>query len=202
MAEQRPTGADHVEVGPVRPGEDLDWPRLDAYLRANIAGLDGPFSVQQSPTGSATLPSLVRIGPTELVVRRPPFGRLAPGAHDMRREFRAVHALSGPFDRAAHAYLFCDDHDVIGSDFLVVEYRHGVVVWDHVPSEMAHHDDVAPRIGFAVVDALADLHLLDPVAIGLGDLGRPDGFVGRQVSGWRKRWDLVDTGRVPQMVAV
>jgi len=186
----------------VRAGEDLDWPRLDAHLRENIAGLDGPFSVLQFPNGSANLTYLVRIGDTELVVRRPPFGRLAPGAHDMRREFRAVHALSGHFDRAPHAYLFCDDHDVIGSDFLVVEYRHGVVVWDHVPDEMAHHDGAARRIGFAVVDALADLHLLDPVAVGLGDLGRPDGFVERQVSGWRKRWDLVDTGRVPQMVAV
>ena len=102
----------------------------------------------------------------------------------------------------ARAYLFCDDHDVIGSDFLVVEYRRGVVVWDHVPAEMAHHDDAPRRIGFAVVDALADLHLLDPAVVGLGDLGRPDGFVERQVKGWRKRWDLVDTGRVPQMVAV
>ena len=67
---------------------------------------------------------------------------------------------------------------------------------------MAHHADAARRIGFAVVDALADLHLLDPVAVGLGDLGRPDGFVERQVAGWRKRWDLVDTGRVPQMAVV
>ena len=115
------------------PARTSTGPRLDAYLRANIAGLDGPFSVLQFPNGSANLTYLVRIGDTELVVRRPPFGRLAPGAHDMRREFRAVDALSRHFDRAAHAYLFCDDHDVIGSDFLVVEYRHGVVVWDHVP---------------------------------------------------------------------
>src|SRR6476469_8238381 len=126
-----------VEVAPVRAGEDLDWPRLDAYLRANIAGLDGPFSVLQFPNGSANLTYLVRIGDTELVVRRPPFGRLAP-----------------------RAYLFCDDHDVIGSDFLVVEYRRGVVMWDHVPAAMAEHDDAARRIGFAVVDALADLHLV------------------------------------------
>jgi aminoglycoside phosphotransferase (APT) family kinase protein len=202
MAEQRTAAGRDVEVAPVRAGEDLDWPRLDAYLRAVISGLDGPFSVLQFPNGSANLTYLVRIGATELVVRRPPFGRLAPGAHDMRREFRAVDALSRHFDRAAKAYAFCDDHDVIGTDFLVVEYRHGVVVWDHVPPKMADHGDVARRIGFAVVDALADLHLLDPVGVGLGDLGRPDGFVQRQVTGWRKRWDLVDTGRVPQMGAV
>jgi aminoglycoside phosphotransferase (APT) family kinase protein len=197
-----PSGRGDVELAPVRPGEELDWPRLDAYLRANIDGLDGPFSVLQFPNGSANLTYQVTIGDTELVVRRPPFGRLAPGAHDMRREFRAVHALSQHFDRVARGYLFCDDHEVIGSDFLVVEYRRGVVVWDHIPPSMAHHDDVARRVGFAVVDTLADLHLLDADAIGLGDLGKPDGFVERQVSGWRKRWDLVDTGRVPLMNSV
>ena len=82
MAEQRRLD---IEVAPVRAGEDRDWPRLDSHLRANIAGLDGPFGVLQFPNGSANLTYLVRIGDTELVVRRPPFGRLAPGAHDMRR---------------------------------------------------------------------------------------------------------------------
>ena len=191
-----------IEVAPVRAGEDLDWPRLEAYLKEHIPGLDDPFSVLQFPKGSANLTYLVQIGEQPLVVRRPPFGQLAPGAHDMRREFRAVDALSRHFDRAPRAFAFCDDHDVIGSDFLVVEYRRGVVVWDHVPPEMAHHADAARRIGFAVVDALADLHLLDPVAVGLGDLGKPAGFVERQVSGWRKRWELVDTGRVAQMPIV
>ncbi len=88
----------------MRAGEELDWPRLDAYLREHVPGLDGPFSVLQFPNGSANLTYLVRIGATELVVRRPPFGRLAPGAHDMRREFRAVDALSRHFDRAARAF--------------------------------------------------------------------------------------------------
>jgi aminoglycoside phosphotransferase (APT) family kinase protein len=120
----------------------------------------------------------------------------------MRREYRAVDALSKHYDRAPRAYLFCDDHSVVGSDFLVVEYRSGVVVWDHVPASMRHHADAGRRLGFAVVDALADLHRLDPDEIGLGDLGRPAGFVERQVAGWRKRWELVDTGRVPQMTTV
>ncbi|MET0325527.1 MAG: phosphotransferase family protein [Ilumatobacteraceae bacterium] len=197
-----PSGGHDVEVAPVRPGEELDWPRLEGYLRDQIPELSGDFDVLQFPNGSANLTYLVRFGDQKLVVRRPPFGQLAPGAHDMRREFRAVDALSKHFDRAPRGYLFCDDHDVIGSDFLVVEYRSGVVVWDHIPESMADAPDAARRIGFAVVDALADLHLLDPGSIGLGDLGKPTGFVERQVTGWRKRWDLVDTGRVPQMTAV
>jgi aminoglycoside phosphotransferase (APT) family kinase protein len=191
-----------VEVAAVRPGEQLDWSALESYLRAQLPEVDGRFDVLQFPNGSANLTYLVSFGDRKLVVRRPPFGQIAPGAHDMRREFRAVDALSKHYDRAPRGYLFCDDHGVIGSDFLVVEYRSGIVVWDHVPPSMSHHADAGRRIGFAVVDALADLHLLEPEQVGLSDLGRPHGFVERQVAGWRKRWDLVDTGRVPQMTAV
>src|SRR4051794_8451352 len=127
MTEASSAHGHDVEVAAVRPGEELDWPRLDAYLRAHVDGLAGEFSVQQFPNGSANLTYLVRTGDPERVAPRPPFGRLAPGAHDMRREFRAVDALSRHFDRAPRAYAFCDDHEVIGSDFLVVEYRRGVV---------------------------------------------------------------------------
>lgn len=191
-----------VEFADVRPGEDQPWDRLEAYLREHVPGITGEFVVKQFPNGSANLTYFVSIGETQMVVRRPPFGTLAPGAHDMRREFRAVSGLSTVFDRVAKGYAFCDDHSVIGSDFLVVEYRSGVVVWDHVPASMAQFDNAGGRIGNAVVDTLADLHLVDPAAAGLGDLGRPVGFVTRQVTGWRKRWSLVDEGRVPLMAVV
>src|SRR5205085_12441440 len=178
------------EVAPVRPGEDLDWPRLDAYLREQIPELEGEFSVMQFPNGSANLTYFVRIGDRSLVVRRPPFGVIAPGAHDMRREYRALSMLWQHFDRAPRAYLFCEDHSVIGADFLVVDYRPGVVIWGVIPPSMAHHENAPRRVGFAVIDALAELHVLDPVEAGLSDLGKPDGFVTRQVTGWRKRWEL------------
>src|SRR5579859_1633348 len=178
------------EVAEVRPGEALDWPRLGRYLRDHLEHLDGEMLVLQFPNGSANLTYLVQVGETRLVVRRPPFGVIAPGAHDMKREFRALSELWRSFSPAPRAYLFCDDHDVIGSDFIVIEYRSGEVIWGAIPPSMAGHRDVARRVGFAVVDALADLHMLDPADAGVSDLGRPDGFVGRQVSGWRKRWEL------------
>lgn len=193
---------ERVEVAEVRPGEQLDWAALDTFLRANVDGLSGEFTVRQFPNGSANLTYLVAIGDRRMVVRRPPFGQLAPGAHDMRREHRALAGLASVFDRVARPLAFCDDHSVIGSDFFVMEYREGVVVWDHIPQQMTHHADVARRIGFAVIDTLADLHLIDAAAAGLADLGRPAGFVTRQVNGWKKRWDLIDAGRVPQMGAV
>ena len=80
---------------------------------------------------------------------------------------------------------------MIGSDFVVMEYRQGQVIWGVLPDSMKSSPNAATRVGHAVVQALAQLHLLDPDACGLGELGRPDGFVRRQVDGWRNRWELV-----------
>ncbi len=179
-----------AETAPVRPGEELDWPALERYLRAEIDDVDGAMEVLQFPNGSANLTYLVRFGDRRLVVRRPPFGHIAPGAHDMKREFRTLSRLWRAYPPAPRAFAFCDDHSVIGADFLVIEYRPGVVLWGTVPPSMAHHADVGRRVGFAVVDALADLHTIDPAIVDLAELGRPDGFVERQVRGWMHRWEL------------
>jgi aminoglycoside phosphotransferase (APT) family kinase protein len=179
------------ETARVRAGEELDWPALEHYLRTEIVGLDDdPMVVLQFPNGSANLTYLVRFGDRRFVVRRPPFGQLAPGAHDMKREHRTLSRLWRAYDRAPRAFAFCDDHSVIGSDFLVIDYRPGVVIWGVIPPAMAHHADVGRRVGLAVVDGLADLHTVDPAAVDLADLGRPDGFLGRQVAGWKQRWEL------------
>ncbi len=182
------------EVAAVRSGEELDWARIETYLRAHLpADVDasGDFEVMQFPNGAANLTYLVRFGALELVLRRPPFGTLAPGAHDMKREYKVLSRLWRHFPLAPRAMLFCDDPDVAGADFFVMERRRGEVVRGVVPSNMRRHDDVGRRMGLALADAMADYHLLDPDACGLGDLGRPDGFVERQVRGWKKRWDLV-----------
>ncbi len=199
MPEPAPTGSaapaatptePEPEVAAVRPGQELDWVAIDHYLRGEIDGLDGQLEVLQFPNGSANLTYLLRYGDLELVLRRPPFGRIAPGAHDMRREHKVLSRLWKHFDRAPRAYAFCDDHAVAGSDFFVMERRQGEVIRKVLPPSMLHHDQVGRRVGFALVDAMADLHLLDPTACALGDLGKPEGFVTRQVTGWKHRWDL------------
>jgi aminoglycoside phosphotransferase (APT) family kinase protein len=148
------------------------------------------MQVLQFPNGSANLTYLLRKGPRELVLRRPPFGQIAPGAHDMKREFKVLSRLWRYFDRAPRAYLFCDDHVVVGADFFVMERRRGEVVRDTIPASLAGHPQAGRRLACALVEAMAELHALDPVASGLGDLGRPDGFVDRQLDGWAKRWAL------------
>jgi aminoglycoside phosphotransferase (APT) family kinase protein len=183
--------ADHHELAPVRPGEDLDWATLEDYLKARLPDLDGPMTVLQFPNGSANLTYQLVIGGTRLVLRRPPFGKLAAGAHDMRREHRVLSRLYRSYPRAPRAVLYCEDESVIGSRFFVSEYRSGVVVWDRIPDTMSGQADAGRRIGVAVVDALADLHLVDPESCDLGDLGWPDGYLERQLRGWQGRWDAV-----------
>jgi len=182
-----------LEVSEVRDGENLDWEKIEQYLRAQMpSGLaTGEFSVAQFPNGAANLTYLIRFGSNEFVLRRPPFGTIAPGAHDMKREFRVLSILWAHFDKAPRAYVFCDDHSVGGADFFVMERRSGEVIRGVIPPSMRHHHRVGHRIGLALVDAMAEFHLLDPHQCGLGDLGRPDGFMARQVKGWQKRWTLV-----------
>jgi aminoglycoside phosphotransferase (APT) family kinase protein len=117
-------------------------------------------------------------------------GEIAPGAHDMKREFKVLSRLWRHFDRAPRAYLFCDDRAVLGADFFVMERRRGEVVRTELPASMRGHAEVGRRIAFALVDAMAALHALEPAACDLGDLGRPEGFAGRQLSGWARRWEL------------
>jgi aminoglycoside phosphotransferase (APT) family kinase protein len=188
------TAAEAPETAPVRAGEELDRAALEAWLLPRLPGVldgaDGPIDVLQFPNGSANLTYLLRVGGHELVLRRPPLGQIAPGAHDMRREYKVLSRLWRQFDRAPRAYLLCDDPAVLGADFFVMERRRGEVVRTGIPARMRHHPDAGRRLGLALIDAMADLHGLDPAACELGDLGRPDGFVQRQLDGWAKRWQL------------
>jgi aminoglycoside phosphotransferase (APT) family kinase protein len=181
------------EYAPVRAGDQLDWDRLASYLTARIDELGCLVAVHQFPNGSANLTYLLEFAHQRLVIRRPPFGEIAIGAHDMKREYRALSRLWRSYDRAPRAYLLCEDHAIAGSDFLVIEYREGQVVWGSVPPTMARYNDAGHRIGFAVIDALAELHLLDPEQAGVAGLGRPGGFVDRQLVGWRRRWDAISS---------
>lgn len=189
---------DGSELAEVRAGEHLEWQRLETYLRRAFAALEPaitldpePMRVLQFPHGSANLTYLLCFGDAEFVLRRPPFGRIAPGAHDMVREYRVLSRLWTALPTAPRAYLLCQDHDIVGADFVVMERRRGVVARNDIPPAMRHHREVGRRIGFAIVDAMADLHLVDAEQCGLGGLGRPDGFTRRQVEGWTTRWGLV-----------
>lgn len=183
----------YTEVAPVRRGEELDWPALERFLRVAIPGAKGGFSVLQFPNGSANLTYRVQLGDQQLVVRRPPLGQLAVGSHDMGREYRALSGLAPVYDRAPRPLAYTDDESIVGAEFLVIEYRSGVVIWgsDTIPEAIRALPEHGHRIGMALIDALVELHLVDIHGTGLVNLGKPEGFLQRQLRGWRMRWDAV-----------
>jgi aminoglycoside phosphotransferase (APT) family kinase protein len=197
------------DTQPVRPTEQLDWPRLEAWLREHLAGagipglrLDAPMRVDQFPGGHSNLTYHLRFGEVELVMRRPPFGPVPPTAHDMAREYRWLAAVHPVFPLAPRVYALCDDPSVVGSVFYVMERRHGIVVRHQEPPQIKDKPEVRRRVGLALVDALADLHAVDIERAGLTHLGKPAGFVERQVRGWTERWHRSKTTDVPDMEAL
>ncbi|MGI8518913.1 MAG: phosphotransferase family protein [Acidimicrobiia bacterium] len=180
-----------LDVIPVRAEERFPVDRLAAYLEGKVARTEGTPTVGQFAGGHANLTYLLTYPRVELVLRRPPLGPVAPGSHDMSREYRVLSRLHRSFFPAPEAFLFCDDVEVIGAPFLVMERKTGVVIRNAVPAMFGSGEDpVANRqLSEVVVDTLADLHSIDPASCDLADLGRPDGFLGRQVEGWITRWE-------------
>src|SRR5207253_1729575 len=184
-----------------RPDEQLDTSRLEPYLRAHLPSVERPLSVRQFGGGKANLTYLIRFGDQEFVLRRPPLGPIPPGAHDMRREHRVLSVLHRRYPLAPHSLLLCEDESVIGAVFIVEERRHGFVIRDDIPAEFAGRPELNRQIGLALVDALADLHRVPPAEIGLDDLGRPEGYVERQLAGWVRRWQMAQGGEEAERAA-
>jgi aminoglycoside phosphotransferase (APT) family kinase protein len=182
----------------VRKGEELNLSSIEAYLREHM-DVAGDMEVAQFHGGHANLTYLISFGDIELVLRRPPFGKIAPGAHDMKREYRVLSKLYKVFDPAPRAFLFCEDHDIIGSDFIVIERRSGVVVRTKVLPCFEHIDNVEQKLTDSLIAIEAQLHMVDYEAADLSTLGKPEGFLERQLRGWSKRWELSKSGDTPNM---
>lgn len=190
-----------AEYGAVRDEEQLDWQALAAYLRGRIPNADAPMRVMQFRGGSSNLTYLLDFGELQWVVRRPPFGPLPVGGHDMAREYRVLSRLWKVFPAAPRAWLYCDDASIIGAPFFVMERRSGIVFKNRqpVPAALGNDPETFRKISEGFIDTLADLHGVDYQEAGLDDLGKPDGFLGRQIVGWMKRWEAAKTREVPLM---
>ena len=194
-----PANVEDPELSDPRPDEQLPLEALIPYLREHLQEPSGDLSVAQFPGGRANLTYCIRFGAREYVLRRPPLGPVAPSAHDMKREYRVLSTLHAHFRLAPRSFLYCDDESLIGAPFQVMERRHGIVIRDHVPPPFDGNPTVNEGISHMLVDAMADLHLVDRQLAGLGELGRPDGFVQRQLDGWSKRWQAAKHEDNPQM---
>jgi aminoglycoside phosphotransferase (APT) family kinase protein len=188
---------------PVREGEAPDAERLAAFLRERL-GIAGELAVEQFPSGYSNLTYLLRVGrgegARELVLRRPPPGA-PPGGHDVEREHAVLEKLHGRFP-VPEPLAFTDDEAVLGAPFYVMERVRGVILRARMPAAMRPDADAMAGIADAFVDAFAVLHGVDVEAAGLGDFGRPEGYVQRQVEGWTRRYRRAQTDDVPEVERV
>ncbi|MEV0072727.1 phosphotransferase family protein [Amycolatopsis sp. NPDC050768] len=167
----------------------LDLARLRAYLDEQRPGLvTGELTAEVVQGGRSNLTYIVGDGTHRWVVRRPPLGHVLPTAHDMAREFKVISGLAGTAVPVPRTVVLCQDADVLGAQFYVMEFVAGTPY--RSDSELAVLGTERTReIGFRLVDTLVDLHAVDPEAVGLGDFGRPDGFLERQLRRWKKQLD-------------
>ena len=183
----------------VRPGEELDLAKLEPLLRRHFPGSAGPLAVEQFPSGHSNLTYLVRLGDRGIVLRRPPFGSKVKTAHDMGREYRVLSKLHPAYPAAPKVVLYCDDESVLGSPFYLMEPIRGIIIRRDPPAALPFTAETARRLSESFVDNLARLHGLDYAAIGLGDLGKPQGYLERQVRGWIDRYYGSQTRDLPEV---
>jgi aminoglycoside phosphotransferase (APT) family kinase protein len=186
----------------VREEDAFDVAAVDAWLRGSAPGLTGPPEVRQFTGGASNLTYLLRYPERDLILRRPPPGTKAASAHDMAREHRVQAALRPAFPYLPEMVALCQDHDVIGSDFYVMERIAGTILRKEVPPELGLDADGRRALCESAIDRLAELHEVDPDAAGLADLGKGPGYVRRQVEGWSRRYRAARTWNVPSFERV
>jgi aminoglycoside phosphotransferase (APT) family kinase protein len=187
-----------TDTAAVRAGEELNWGALADYVKENLPGAEH-LTIEQFPGGHSNLTYLLRAPVGEYVLRRGPLGPVAPKAHDMAREYKVLKAVHPVFPPAPEVFRLCEDASIIGAVFFIMERRHGIVVRDRVPPELAAFPEYPARVSQGFVDCLVQLHSVDIEKHGLTSLGKPGGFLERQVRGWFERWKGAKTEEIPLM---
>lgn len=172
----------------------FDTSKLVGWMHENIPGFSGPIEIQQFAGGQSNPTFLVSAPDQKYVLRRKPPGKLLPSAHAVDREFRVLEALRDTDVPVAHAYALCEDPDIIGSAFYVMDYIHGRIFWDATLPEVA----LEQRRGIyeEMVRVQAALHSVDYVAVGLGDFGKPGNYIERQVTRWTQQYRASQTEKI------
>jgi aminoglycoside phosphotransferase (APT) family kinase protein len=168
-------------------------------LSGKILGAEQGIGIEQFPGGHSNLTYLLLIGGREYVMRRAPLGPVAPKAHDMVREAKVLQAVHPHFPPAPKIYHICEDPSIIGAAFFLMERRRGVVIRNTIPPEVTAYENYAARISAAFVRCMVQMHAVDIEKHGLVALGKPEGFVARQVKGWADRWERARTEASPEM---
>jgi aminoglycoside phosphotransferase (APT) family kinase protein len=185
-----------------RPGEELDTAKLEAWLRKTQPNLVGSLEISQFAKGYSNLTYLLRVGERELVLRRPPFGARIKTAHDMGREYRILSHLMAVYPKVPRPVAYCEDESVLGAPFYLMERVKGTILRSKSPDGLELTPALMQRLSESFIDNLAEIHGVNCLAAGLGDLGKPQGYVTRQVEGWIRRYQNARTDDIPEMQLV
>jgi aminoglycoside phosphotransferase (APT) family kinase protein len=186
----------------VRADDAIDAERVGAWLAERVPGLSGTPQVKQYSGGASNLTYLLRYPDRDLILRRPPAGTKAKSAHDMRREYRIQALLKPVFPYVPEMVAFCDDPEVIGADFYVMERLSGVILRGRLPQGMQLPPEQARALCLSMIERLTELHAVDVGTTGLDEFGRGSGYVARQVKGWSQRYTAAKTWNVPSFAKV
>lgn len=184
---------------PVRAGEELELSKLEPFLRSHFPTEREGITLRQFPSGHSNLTYSLLLGDREMVLRRPPFGTKVKSAHDMSREFRVLSRLHAAYPLAPKVLLYCDDETVVGAPFYLMERRSGIIMRRDPPPGLPLPANGFRRLSENFIDNLARLHDLDYAAIGLAEIGKPEGYLERQVSGWIERYFGSKTDDLPEV---
>ncbi len=187
----------------VRKGEELDKSSLKRYLYHNelITDVQSDIDIYQFSVGASNLTYLIQIEDKELVLRRPPKGAIKRG-HDMGREYKVLSGLGNGFDKAPKAYAYTEDESIIGASFYIMEKVEGIIIDNEVARERKISSTEFPTIANCWLDTMVELHQLSYDSLGLSDLGRPVGYVERQVRNWTKQYLKATTEEIPEALKV
>ena len=186
----------------IRSGEELNIAQLAAYLKTQIPDLHDALQIQQFPSGYSNLTYSLKFGERELVLRRPPFGAKIKTAHDMAREYRILAGLIQTYPKVPRPLLYCSDESIIGAPFYVMERVNGVILRAQPPAVINLSPELMRRLSEACIDNLAEIHQIDFARAGLSELGKPDGYVERQIRGWTQRYQNARTDEIPEIERV
>jgi aminoglycoside phosphotransferase (APT) family kinase protein len=172
----------------VRDEDRLDAARIDAFLKQHVPGLHGAPIIQQFLGGASNLTYLISYGNRDMVLRKPPAGVKAKSAHDMLREARVMAALKPHYPFVPAILATCGDNAVLGSDFYVMERLHGIILRRDLPADLGLDEAGVRRLCLGFINRLVELHQVDPSQPDVAAIGKGEGYIARQVTGWSGRW--------------
>ncbi|MFO0675405.1 MAG: phosphotransferase family protein [Polyangiaceae bacterium] len=183
----------------IRGGAEVDAVRLARYLAGRLDGVGGALVVEQFSKGFSNLTYLLRAGEREYVLRRPPVGVKIKSAHDMSREYRLLSKVWPVYKKVPRPIHYCEDESILGAPFYVMDRVRGVILRAKVRDGLELREERMRATSESLVKTLAEIHGIDFVAAGLGDFGKPEGYVERQVRGWIDRYATSKTDDIPAM---